>query len=64
MSDNMWEGLPEETTRSIAEETLERIRQAENTIKGDRDQVKREGADGADLERADERTAPIHRRLS
>lgn len=53
------------SARTIASLTpLERIRQAENTIKGDRDQVKREGADGAELERADERTAPIHRRLS
>lgn len=53
------------TARTIASLTpLERIRQAENTIKGDRDAVKRDGADGAELERADERTAPVHRRLS
>lgn len=53
------------TARTIASLTpLERIRQAEGVIKGDRDQVKREGADGAELERADERTAPVHRRLS
>jgi hypothetical protein len=53
------------TARTIASLTpLERIRQAEGVIKGDRDQVKREGADGAELERADEHTAPIHRRLS
>lgn len=53
------------TARTIASLTpLERIRQAEGVIKGDRDQVKREGADGAELESADEHTAPVHRRLS
>lgn len=43
---------------------LERVHDAEKTIKGDRATVKREGAQGAELERADERTAPVHRRLS
>lgn len=53
------------TARTIASLTpLERIHQAEKIIKGDRDAVKREGADGAELQLADERTAPIHRRLS
>jgi len=52
------------TARAIAAlMPLERVYEAEKIIKGDRDAVRR-GAKGAELQRADELSTPVSRRLS